>query len=99
MARKKQQAEIPKENSYGINARNFIGMYTDIVVRGMVSLIVIFYPIYWIIMIKLEFPIWVYLPIVFLVAVLISPILNKYINVGFIVQRKYNDFLDKIEGK
>lgn len=75
--------------------RNFLAMYVDIAIRGTIAFLTLGLFSYFVLMKTFGFPIWITLPIIFIISILISPLLSK-IQFGNKIQSKYDDFLKKV---
>jgi len=90
------KSQPEKENQIPVNEviinSNFLALYVDLVVRGLIAFIILGLIVYYILMQIFHLPIWIALPIVFLLSIFSSPLLSK-IRLGHIVQSKYDNFL------
>lgn len=89
----KQKYPIPDKEVFIY--KNFLAMYVDIAIRGTIAFLTIGLFSYFVLMRTFGFPIWITLPIIFIISILISPLLSK-IQFGNKIQSRYDDFLRKV---
>jgi hypothetical protein len=85
--------EIPiQSNQVFVRA---LEMYIDLAVRGLVAFLTLGLFSYFVLIGIFHLPVYVTLPIVFLLSIAISPLLSK-IKLGYKIQEKYDDFLKRV---
>jgi len=96
MAKKNQlRQKYPIPDKKVFIYKNFLAMYIDIAIRGTIAFLTLGLFSYFVLMKTFGLPIWLTLPIIFIISILISPLLSK-IQFGNKIQSRYDDFLRKV---
>jgi hypothetical protein len=89
----KRKNRIPVKET--IIKNNFLAFYVDVSVRGLIAFLTLGLFSYYVLYQMFNLPIYVNLPVIFLLSIFSSPLLSK-IKVGYIVQNKYDNFLREV---
>ena len=82
----------PKLNEKVIVNYNLLALYIDLTIRGLIAFLTLGLFSYFILIRWLNVPIWLTLPIIFVLSIFMSPFLSR-ISFGQKIQNKYDNFL------